>query len=133
MRIHWIYWTALGFIQSLALSSAHTHTYTQSVPFVSAGILSMDPGSIWALWNLIEYLAPQQTQFLCLYPHRELQGRKKKPLDGWGGMQGPQTKKDKPTDCPVVLSPQLCALVSCARTQCPWALFSRSYRDYSYG
>lgn len=118
MRTHWIYWTTLGFTQPLAL----THTYTVNPVHV---MKSMDPGSIWALWNLIEYLAPHQTQFLCLYPRRELQGRKKKNnlwMDlGGGDMQGPQTKKDKPTDCPVVLSLHLCTLVSCARTQCPWA------------
>lgn len=28
MRIHWIYWTTLGLIQSLTRSSAHTHTHT---------------------------------------------------------------------------------------------------------
>lgn len=80
----------------------------------------MDPGSIWALWNLIKYLAPHQTQFLCLYPRRELQGRNKKTF-GWirGTCRGLKRKKD----CPVVLSLHLRTLVSCARTQCPWALW----------
>lgn len=132
MRIHWIYWTTLGFTPSLALSIAHTHahTYTRAVNLVhvmKSPLLVQEcfpwirglSGHCGTLSNIWHHTRHSFSAWIHAESCRE---EKNLWMDG-GDMQGPQTEKDKPTDCPVVRSLHLCTLVSCARTQCPRALW----------